>query len=163
MERQPMSIARACFAALLGAASLLAACDSKTTSRDKPEMTTSNQRLQPLFEKTKTVCFGRFLIDLPARAEGVWGQSLTPFSIDAFVGEAAAIDEQVARRENELKAETRIPTSKNLPMYFETLSGAKRGQRTIVSQRSADTPGDFRLESFFAIDQDLYLITAFAD
>ncbi|MBW8828941.1 MAG: hypothetical protein JF606_05835 [Burkholderiales bacterium] len=158
-----MKIMRLCMAALLSTAAMLAACDPYPKSWKTPNMTNLSPRLQPLFARTKTVCFGRFVIDVPETMELIWGQAMTPLTVDVFEDSGQLVVERVAHREAELKADIRFPTFKKLPMYFETLVGAKQGQRIVISQREADTDGEFRIESFSAMGKDLLLVSTFAD
>lgn len=148
--------------ALLGALAL-SACDPMPQSWKTPHMTALSPRLQPLFASTKPVCFGRFVIDVPSSAEVVWGPPMIPWSVAVFPGEAGQLNDRVSQREQQLKAEVRFPASKGLPMYFETLAGLREGQRMVVSQREFDTTGDFRVESFLTLGNDLVLVTGLGD
>jgi hypothetical protein len=54
-------------------------------------------------EKTKTVCVGRYLVDVPAQAEvGLSGAMLDGFEIAAVEESAAAFRERIAARESEI-------------------------------------------------------------
>jgi hypothetical protein len=69
-----MTITKRLFLTSLAAAIvLLTACDHTPKKWKTPNMTALTPRLQPVFEKTKTVCFGRFMVDVPASATVAWG------------------------------------------------------------------------------------------
>jgi len=68
---------------------MLAACDRTPKEWKTPNMTALTPRLQAVFQKTKTVCFGRFMVDLPSSATVAWGEtdvslgiSVLPNSVD---------------------------------------------------------------------------------
>ncbi len=75
-------------AVFLVASSLLAGCEPHPSTCKKANMTALSPRLQPLFEKTKTVCFGRFLIDVREITRVVWGTTDVPLGV--ALGKAAA-------------------------------------------------------------------------
>ena len=141
---------------VLAAAAWLSACDRIPESLKKPNMTALSPRLPPLFDKTKTVCFGRFVVEVPASAVVVFGPANMPTRIDRFEGEADKLAEKVAARENELRAEERKPTGSGLTLYKETLDGAMRGQRIVVGYQSFSSPF-YKLESFIRVGNDLFV------
>lgn len=122
-----------------------------------------NPRISALLAKTKTVCFGRFLIDVPDETQVVWGRALVPWEVTVYPGEASKQAEMALAREHQLQADIRFPASKKLPMHIETIDGPLPGQRNVISQRDFDTTGDFRIESFLRLTEDLVVVTDFAD
>lgn len=71
------STRRLCIATLATAILMLTACGHKSTTWKTPNMTALTPRLQTVFEKTKTVCFGRFMVDVPASATVAWGMPIS--------------------------------------------------------------------------------------
>nr|WP_311526760.1 T6SS immunity protein Tli4 family protein [uncultured Ralstonia sp.] len=60
-------------------------------------------RLQKLFAKTKQVCFGRYVMEVPAEAELLWGFQEFPGKIITHVGEASQLKKMAeAYRASEL-------------------------------------------------------------
>ena len=118
-------------------------------------MVNLSPRLQSLFEKTKTVCFGRFMIDLPDQTRVIWGDVSVPLSVWVEKGRAEEVPSRVAEVEAHLKSKTRLPRTENLTLYLETINGAPRGVRHIISQRDAGSDGLLRINSFFAMKNDL--------
>ncbi|NML14922.1 T6SS immunity protein Tli4 family protein [Azohydromonas caseinilytica] len=140
---------------LLAATAVLTACHAHPVSQEKANMVNLSPSLQPLFEKTKTVCFGRFMIDLPEQTRVVWGDVAVPLSVWVEKGQADEISNRVAEVEAHLKSEIRFPRTENLTLYFETISGAVPGMRHIISQRDAGSDGLLRINSFFAMSNNL--------
>ncbi|MCK4152522.1 hypothetical protein HFK88_09780 [Ralstonia pseudosolanacearum] len=130
--------------------------DRTPESFRKPNMTVLSPRLQPLFEKTKTVYFGRFLIDVPATATVVYGPVDASTRIERLPDEGGELSEYVAKRETELKSEIRYPRTKGLNRYEKTLDGAIPGQKILVGLKDFD--GDFyKVESYIRLGNDLYI------
>lgn len=71
--------------------------DRPTQSTKRPNMTNLSPRLQPLFDKTKIVCFGHFVLEVPATAKIVYGPAEVEYPIVYYPGEG----ENVAQRVNE--------------------------------------------------------------
>lgn len=131
--------------------------DRTPESFKKPNMTALSPRLQPLFEKTKTVCFGRFLIDVPVTATVVYGAVDASTRIERLPDEGSKLSEYVAKRETELKAQDRYDEKRDdLTRYKETLDGAVPGQKIVVGFKDFD--GDFyKVESYIPLGNDLYI------
>jgi uncharacterized Zn-binding protein involved in type VI secretion len=65
-------------------------------------------RLQAMFEKTKTICFGRFMVDVPDSAAVVWGNATVPLGLRIHpdgVDEVKALEQKFI---DELKSEKAI-------------------------------------------------------
>ena len=89
-------------------------------------------RLQTVFEKTKTVCFGRFLVDVPATSQVAWGRTSVPLGVTVAKDAARKLQQMVVNYEIELKSEERFPLTKKLNQYIETVDGPLKGQKTVV-------------------------------
>lgn len=68
----------------LTTALMLSACDRNSKERRSPDMSEFTPRFQSIFERVKTVCFGRFMVDMPASADVVWGESLVPLAVEVY-------------------------------------------------------------------------------
>ncbi|MCF1444153.1 T6SS immunity protein Tli4 family protein [Ralstonia nicotianae] len=130
--------------------------DRTPESFRKPNMTALSPRLQPLFEKTKTVCFGRFLIDVPATATVVFGPVSANDRIERLPGEGHKLSEHVVQHETKLKSERRFDMEKDdVRSYKETLDGAIPEQKIVVGYNDISTR--YKLESYLRIKEDLYI------
>lgn len=142
------------------ATTLLAACNTPPKEWKTPAMTSLGPRLEPLFQKTRTVCFGRFVIDLPESALIAWGPSGAPLSTTVYADEGDKVAQRAAEREKELKAEVRYPRSKGLSMHLETVDGAVKGQKTVISQQTFSSTGLLRIESYFRMGSHLVKVNS---
>jgi hypothetical protein len=143
-------------AALSIAALYLSACDRTPESLKRPNMTDLSPRLQPLFEKTRTVCFGRFVIEVPATATVVYGPAHVSMPIERYPGEGSRLAESVAEREQMLKSEARYPKSQGLNLYVKTLDGVMPGQKIVIGYETFSSPF-YKVESLLNIGEDLFV------
>lgn len=91
----------------LTALMLIAACDSPNpfSSLRKPNMTPLSPKLQKLFEKTRPVCFGRFVIDVPVGTDIGWGTTHVDSLIVSYPGEANNVATEIKAKLEEYAAE----------------------------------------------------------
>ncbi|TDF63314.1 T6SS immunity protein Tli4 family protein [Cupriavidus sp. L7L] len=76
------------------AALLLAGCQSHAyPEKNMSEPAALSPRLQALFAKTKQVCFGRYVMEVPAEAKQLWGFQEFPGEIVTHVGAAGHMKE----------------------------------------------------------------------
>lgn len=120
-------------------------------------MTPLSPRLQPLFEKTKTVCFGRFAIDIPVTASIVFGPTEAETDIQFFPGEgnnvAHHVTQQISRVERDREHLTENDTAR-LPMFGKIIDGAAVGQKLVFG--SKDQAG-YSIHSFIPVGKNLYV------
>ena len=90
-------------ACLLIAALCLLVYGRPAESLKTPNMTALSPRLLPLFEKTKTVCFGRFVVKVPESASVVYGPTDVDFPMEYFPGEAEKLTQRVAEQLGEVE------------------------------------------------------------
>lgn len=149
----------ACWGTLV-AATLVAGCDANPLVWKIPNMTTLSPRLQSIFQNTKTVCFGRFMVDVPEATHVAWGEADVPLNLWVIKDRAGDIKNRVSEKETHLKSEIRFPRTQGLTLYFETVVGALPGMRHIVSQRDAGSDNLLRINSYFAMGNDLVAMEA---
>lgn len=95
-------------------------------------MASPNQKVENMFATTRTICAGRFLIDIPASATVVYGDLWGPYEIERHANEASNIEAYLLRYAEQLK-EDRTFASKQLlgphSMLGKVVNGAAPGQR----------------------------------
>jgi hypothetical protein len=120
-------------------------------------MTTLSPRLQPLFEKTRTVCFGRFVMQVPATATIVYGPSDVETSIEYFEGQGDKVAEHMAARLAEVEDErqflrkTDIP---RLPLFGKVIDGVTPGQKIVFGSKNR---AGYAVHSFIPVGKDLFV------
>jgi hypothetical protein len=66
-----------------------------TSTLERPIMTQLPHRLQPLFNRTKTVCFARFVIEVPASATVVYGRMTVDTEVRRYAGKATEAEGKI--------------------------------------------------------------------
>lgn len=120
-------------------------------------MTSLSPRLEQIFEKTKTVCFGRFLVDVPASASIVYGPTDVGPAIFRHEDQGHALAERVSAQLRKIDDERYLADEAEFgpkSMYGRVLDGSARDQK-IVFGRADDVA--YRLYSFIPIGNDLFL------
>ncbi|NRR32589.1 hypothetical protein HSX11_20685 [Oxalobacteraceae bacterium] len=120
-------------------------------------MTAASPRMQPLFEKTKTVCFGHFLMEVPVSATVIFGPTNVDWPIEYFPGEAEKIAQHVAGQLDEIEKD-RIFLSKEditkFTRYGKVIDGALPGQKLIFGTKDQATNSIY---SFIPLGKDLFI------
>jgi len=119
--------------------------DRKTSMQQVPP------RVAEAFKKTKTVCFGRFMLDVPETATVSWGPTDVPYRVEVEPGQAAQVASLAAKAEAAVKGEPRYPLTSGRTLFERTFPGPLAGQITVISQQNFDSDGMFRVESFLPV------------
>jgi hypothetical protein len=120
-------------------------------------MTALSPRLQPLFAETKTVCFGQFVVDVPASATVVYGPTDVGYPIEYFPGEGAKVEQRVAEQLQEVEKD-RIFLSKDdiaeFSLFGKVIDGAVSGQKLVFGTKDQAM---YSIDSFIPLGNDLFV------
>ncbi len=136
--------------------SLFTACNHNTESAPDAIMNISD-RLEMLFEKTKTICFGHFLVQIPSTATLVYGPTEVDGEIFFYEGQARELEKHLTKRLNEIEKERRFLLKRDipkLPLFGNVLEGGTPGQK--ISFGSKDQI-NYAIDSFIPIKNDLFI------
>ncbi len=116
-------------------------------------------RVTRLFTKTKTICVGRFLIDVPQESKVVYGPTSLPWSITSYPGKGDSMDTLIAERLGELDAEKAWasgPLSDSDTFVGKMINGTMPSQKIIfgVSKGSSRI---YRIDSYVKLNGDLFI------
>lgn len=123
------------------------------------DMLPTSPRIAELFMKTKTICIGRFLIDVPHQAQVVYGPAYVPWPLTTYLGKGAKIDEIIAERLVQIKDEKLFASGelRSRESYVgEVISGTKPGQK-IVFGVSKGSSHIYRIDSYIKLNDDLFI------
>ncbi|MYM90768.1 hypothetical protein GTP91_26795 [Rugamonas sp. FT82W] len=122
-------------------------------------MTASSLIFEHLFDKTKTVCFGRFLINVPLSAQVVYGPTEAPLSLERHPGKAVYMEEVIAARLAEIERDRYRAYDHLLDhdsMLGKVIRGAVAHQKIVFGVSPGG--GDFyRIESYLPAGEDLFV------
>ncbi len=148
---------RAFFITFFIVSALLSGCQRDAKFLERNSMTTLSSRLEPLFEKTRTVCFGRFVMHVPSTAAVVYGPAQVGTSIEYLAGQGDKVAEHLSARLAEVENErqfllkTDIP---RLPFFGKVIDGVRSGQKIVFG--SKDQVG-YAVHSFIPVGEDLFV------
>jgi hypothetical protein len=153
-SRRPAFLA----AIVVSAALCLNACSRTPASLKRPNMTALSPRLQPLFEKTRTVCFGRFVVEVPATATVVYG----PGGVDGglivhYPGEAGKLAQHVTEQIVEVEKDRDFLDKDDLakfPLFGKATDGAMPGQKLVFGSRDHVS---YSIDSYIPLGNDLFV------
>jgi hypothetical protein len=125
---------------------------------ERPIMTQLPPRLQPLYNRTKTVCFTRFIIEVPASAKVVYGRMTVDTEVTRYAGMAAELESKIDEfmRENRRRVSTTArPDEAPDEWGGKRLPGKTPGLTHLLSKSDEDR---FYLHSFLILNKDIFMM-----
>lgn len=122
-------------------------------------MPTLSARLQTIFEKSKTVCFGRFLVDVPESTKIVWGDASVPLGITIYpdgVNTVRALEEKFT---TELKSEKAVYLN-DIPLLLSIDKIHAPEGNIVTGYESYDAINGLKISGFFQIGSDGIVVDA---
>jgi hypothetical protein len=143
----------------------LSACQRSHSKKLENSMTELTPRLQSVFEKTRKICFGRFLIEIPSTATVIYGPTEVEAPIIYYQNEAAKLMEHLANRMAEVEQERDFffrNEATRFPMFGKVIDGIIPGQK--ISYGSKDRVS-YDIYSYVPVSKDLFVFqfTAFPE
>ncbi len=144
---------------ILAASLLLAACQPLDTgyNADRTPRMKPNPKIDKLFVQTKPVCFGRFLIDVPATAQVVWGTTDIGPTISSYPGEGAKIPAEIRDKTKEIESIKHLEEPSTL---IGTFDGPNPQSKIVVGYRSRHDSGLIQLHSFIRLGKHAFVQSA---
>jgi hypothetical protein len=156
---QMTAIKRLCFAVLPAAILLLAACDHNPKEWKTPNMTALTPRLQSLFERTKTVCFGRFMVEVPVSATVAWGGADIPLGVRIYSNGADEVKTSAQKFINELKSEKAI-NHNDAPLLLSVEDIAHPEGKIVTGYEDFQAINGLKITGYFRLVHDGVVIDA---
>jgi len=135
----------------------LGGCQPSKSSTDRFSMTPLSPRLASIFERTKIVCFGRFVLEVPATAIVVFGPTDAETSVKYLPNKASELTQRVDQQLRAIESDRQFLTEKDharLPLFGKVINGAAPGQKLLIG--SEDQAG-YSMYSFFPKGDHLYV------
>ena len=131
--------------------------DSTSKELKSSKMTTLPIRLQPMFEKMKTVCFGRFVVDVPATATTAWGRSIVGLTVNVYPDAAEEVEAQAQQFIRELSSEK---TGYNLPQLVSVDDVSQPEGQVVTGYTSLTSTVTVRIRGYFRLNKTGVVISA---
>lgn len=138
---------------------VVAGCDPEPKTWKNQNMTSLSARLKPVFEKTKTVCFGRFMIDVPSSTTVVWGEAILPLGVTVYPGGAGKVEDLARTFIDELKSEKAIYQN-DVPLLLSVDSSSQPKGQIVTGYDGFEAINEFKVKGYFRLDDDGLVIDA---
>ncbi|WP_156923427.1 T6SS immunity protein Tli4 family protein [Massilia alkalitolerans] len=141
------------FAPLAAAVLILAACDQNAKERKTPTMTPLTPRLQSVFEKSKTICFGRFMVDVPQSATVAWGKASVPISATIYpngVSKVKVLEQDFIEK---LKSEKAI-NHDDVPLLLSVDDIAQPEGKIVTGYDGFEAINRLKINGYFKLNND---------
>lgn len=155
----PTAIGRLFLVPFAAVSLLLAACDPHPKEWKTPNMTALTPRLQPLFEKMKTVCFGRFMVDVPASATVAWGDTGVPLGVTVYHDGVEEVKGLAQKFIDELKSEKAIYLN-NIPLLISVDDMRQPEGKIVTGYDGFEAIGMLKISGYFRMNNDGVIIDA---
>jgi hypothetical protein len=142
---------------LLATTSLLTACDHNPGKWKKPNMTALTPRLQPMFEKVKTVCFGRFMVDVPASAAVAWGGSDVPLGVSFYPNGVDEVNKLAQEFIDKMKNEKAI-NHNYIPLLISIESMTHPEGRIVTGYEDFQSIDGLKINGYFRWENNGFVI-----
>lgn len=124
-----------------------------------PNTSTLSARLQPVFQKTKTVCFGRFMVDVPASATIAWGEADIPLGITVYRGGVAQVKEQAKDFIGRLESGKAIYL-KDVPLLISVDKVEQPEGEIVAGYEDFQSIKDIKINGYFKFYEDGLVLQA---
>lgn len=142
---------------LVTASVCLNACERTLESIKRPNMTALSPRLQSLFEKTRTVCFSQFMLEVPSTATIVHGYADVEFPIIYYPGDGDKIAQHLENQLSEIERDRRFLSKNDIlrfSMFGKAIDGLIPGQKLVFGSKDQVT---YTIDSFVPVGNDLFV------
>ncbi|MBS1156254.1 MAG: hypothetical protein H6R07_2178 [Proteobacteria bacterium] len=111
-------------------------------------------RIEALFKQTKPVCFGRFLIDVPATAQVVWGPTTIRNGIVSYPSQGHKMAAEIQAKVTELKG---IKHIREPSTFIGTFDGPNPDSRIVVGYSDFESSGLVQLHSYIRLGKHAFV------
>lgn len=137
----------------LAAVLILNACDRNPKEWKTPNMPPPTPRLQAMFEKTKTVCFGRFMVDVPASATVAWGEVAVPLGVNVYPNGTAEVKTLAQKFVDELMSDKAI-NQNDVPLLISVHDVDQPEGKIVVGYEDFEAINGLKINGYFRLNND---------
>ena len=148
-----------CLASIAISVTLLAACDHNPKEWKTPTMTKLPLHLQPVFEKTKAICFGRFVVDVPESAVVVWGEAIIPLTVSIYPDGIDEVKGLAEKFINELQSQKAIYLN-DIPLLISVDDTHQPDGKIVAGYEGFEAIAELKINGYFKLNNDGFVINA---
>ena len=144
----------------LAAAAILAACnlvESGYNADRTPKMNKPSPKIDKLFAQTKPICFGRFIIDVPATAQIAWGPTSISDEIVTYPDQGHKMNSEIQTKIKSLKEDKHL---REPSTYIGTFDGPNPDSKIVVGYSSFEDSGLVQLHSYLRLGKHAFVQSA---
>lgn len=142
---------------LVAASLMLCGCERPPRQWQPPEVRALPSRLQLLMNKTKTVCFGRFLMDVPNSTDVMFSNIFMPQRIDLIPNGADHIKAEAEQFKKELKS-TKAIYLDHTPLFLSEDEINYPYGRIITGYADFQSLTDIKIQGYFILSNNGFSI-----
>jgi hypothetical protein len=136
---------------------MLAACDHNPKEWKTPNMTALTPRLQAMFGKTKSICFGRFMVDVPASATVAWGEANIPVSVNIYPIGIEEVERLEKKFIDELASEKAI-NHDDVPLLLSVDDVVQPNGKIVIGYEDFQSIDGLKINGYFRLNNDGVII-----
>jgi hypothetical protein len=142
-----------CRVSLIAAVFMFTACDQHQAGRKNPHVAAPKSRVQAMFDTTKTVCFGQFIVDVPVSTVVAWGTTAVPLEPIIYPRGAAKVKELAQEFIAELKSEKAI-NHNHVPLLLSVNQVADPEGAIVIGYEDFEAINYVRVNGYFRLNDD---------
>ncbi len=104
-----------------------------------------------MFDNTKSVCFGRFIIDVPASATTVWGRTSVPVTVLVYPNAIGEVREEARQFIKELENGKAINLN-NIPLLISVEDVSRPEGQIVAGYEGFESIGELAIRGFFKLN-----------
>ena len=137
--------------------SCIEGCHRSTNDASGGNVVNISPKLEKIFSKTRLICFGRLVMQVPHNSTVVYGPAELESSIEYREGEASRLKEYVSERMEKIDKQRMFFNESRLvklPLFGKILDGARAGQKIVIG--SDDRVG-YTILSLVPVSEDMFV------
>jgi len=135
----------------------LGGCDSQSKKLLENPMKSTTLRISELFKETRSICFGRFIVEVPISSSVIYGPTSIESQIFSLENKADKIPDLLAERLVEVEREiSNFPKYEiaDLPLLGKVMDGVVPGQKIVFGVRSSV---GYAIDSFTPVGNNIFV------
>lgn len=148
-----ITIKRLFFAGLGAGFLMLASCDPAPKKWRTPNMMPLTPPLHTMFDKSKIVCFGRFMVDVPESATIVWGETDVPLFAEIYPGNVDEVKVSAQEFIDKLKGEKAIYHD-DVPLLLSVENVIQPEGKIVVGYEGFEAINEIKINGYFRLNED---------
>jgi len=111
-------------------------------------------KIAALFEKTRTVCFGRFMVDVPERTEIVWGTAEVPYDLHVYPRQGYMIKAEIKAKIDQItsREHTEEPS-----MLIDVVDSINADSKIVVGYKGRHSSSFAQLHSYIRLGETAFV------